>query len=1008
MSEEILKALMQLFAIIARQDGGLLENHEKYVFDFLSSQLNLDRVQEYLGIYNEFLKDTKSSENPENADSKRTSVKDSVRTLAICKKINKTLTQRQKFIVLTRLMEFFRNDRQQSVNRLAIVETVADVFNITRHDFGDIRNFVFESINTDSEHELVIGGEQFEHAHTCKHFMAHHHLQGICRFLYIRSINLILLKYQGDSEIYLNGMVIKPQNIYLFPPGSTLRLATGTLYFSSIISRFLHETDTEDFSFYAHIEKHQFPNGTVALRELKIAETSGNLVGIMGASGSGKTTLLTLLSGLDTPTQGEILINGKSLEKDAKELEGVIGFVPQDDLLIEDLTVYQNLYFNAHLCFKGMGDNEIALKISRVLVALGLEEIKHVKVGTPLNKKISGGQRKRLNIALELIREPAVLFLDEPTSGLSSRDSENVMDLLKELTFKGKLVFVVIHQPSSDIFKMFDKLMILDTGGYPAYYGNPVEAVMYFKQVTNQINSEVGECYACGSVNPETIFNLIELKEIDEYGNYTSQRKIKPMQYYERYKEKFLNAAVNNPVTHAIKKLHQIPTKLTQTAVFFKRDLLSKLANRQYILINLLEVPALALFLSLLIRYINKGKSDGYTYMHNDNIPAFFFMAIISALLVGLTVSAEEIYKDQKILKRERFLHLSRLSYLVSKVSLLFILSLIQTVLFTAIGFLILGISDNVLHFGLMLFSVFCFANLFGLILSSTFNSPVTIYIIVPLIIIPQMILGGAMFNFSKLNEWMGGGYKVPAVSNVMVSKWAYEGIAVDMFVNSSFERNKYNYDKLESQLNYKLVYLLPRMEDIVRQSDSAHKAMSPAMEKAIRNELSLQFQQAQKMGLDYSAETMKSNSLHQQVKILKEFSNGKFNRIQELKEKEEAGLVKAAGGQEAYELRKKKHYNKHLEEVVTNDLEKDKILFGEDGIIQVIDPIYQDPVGNKTLTLSAPLFIPYKYLFGMQVSTYYFNLIVIWVINLLTVVVLYFDLLKKLLSRTNRRSDRK
>jgi ABC-type multidrug transport system ATPase subunit len=93
-----------------------------------------------------------------------------------------------------------------------------------------------------------------------------------------------------------------------------------------------------------------------------------------------------------------------------------------------------------------------------------------------VNKTISGGQRKRLNIALELIREPSILYLDEPTSGLSSRDSENVMDLLRELTLKNKLVFVVIHQPSSELFKMFDRVAILDTGGRMVYFGNPVEA----------------------------------------------------------------------------------------------------------------------------------------------------------------------------------------------------------------------------------------------------------------------------------------------------------------------------------------------------------------------------------------------------------------------------------------------------------------------------------------------------------------------------------------------------
>ena len=165
-------------------------------------------------------------------------------------------------------------------------------------------------------------------------------------------------------------------------------------------------------------------------------------------------------------------------------------------------------------------------KVINVLTSLGLDRIKDLKVGNVLNKKISGGQRKRLNIALELIREPAVMFVDEPTSGLSSRDSENVIDLLKELSLKGKLIFVVIHQPSSDIYKMFDKMFLMDTGGYPVFYGNPVEALVYFKRASGQVDSENGQCNTCGNVNPEQLFNIIEARIVDEYGDFTNKRKV--------------------------------------------------------------------------------------------------------------------------------------------------------------------------------------------------------------------------------------------------------------------------------------------------------------------------------------------------------------------------------------------------------------------------------------------------------------------------------------------------
>ena len=254
----------------------------------------------------------------------------------------------------------------------------------------------------------------------------------------------------------------------------------------------------------------------------------------------------------------------------------------------------------------------------RVLNSLGLYEIKDLKVGSPLEKTISGGQRKRVNIALELIREPAVLFVDEPTSGLSSRDSENIMDLLKELTLKGKLIFVVIHQPSSDIFKMFDKLIILDTGGYLIYNGNPVDSIVYFKQQAQQANAVESECPQCGNVNPEQIFNIIESKIIDEYGNQTKNRKIQPKDWYQKYKDNLKDKVevegdinVDTPESNL-----KIPSTWKQLKVFVKRDVLSKLANKQYMLINFLEAPVLAFILSFIIKYSNADQStaDGYVF----------------------------------------------------------------------------------------------------------------------------------------------------------------------------------------------------------------------------------------------------------------------------------------------------------------------------------------------------------------------------------------------------------
>ncbi len=990
MSEEVLKALMQLFAIIANQDGGSGAIHYKYVQSFLKSQISDNRITEFLEYYNSFIKSVDDGEDQK----KRTSVKDSVRTLAICKKINKTLNQKQKIIVFTRLREFILQEENSSALRSELLKTVADIFNITREESKLIDLVFTENYGEYTSDFLLIESDETG-ARVCKSILIHD-FPGSCIFLYVRETNIIFSIYRGTAELSLNGMTIQPGRINVFSPGSAIRHSTGTVFYSDVINSFLDEHFENKISFHATLTEHHHSNGKTALRELTISENSGTLVGIMGASGSGKTTLLNVLSGIDHVTSGTIRINGIDIHKESKKIKGVIGFIPQDDLLIEELTVYQNLYLNAKLCFRDISDKELGIKVLRLLSSLGLHEAKDIKVGNPLNKKISGGQRKRLNIALELIREPQVLFVDEPTSGLSSRDSENVMDLLKELSHKGKLIFVVIHQPSSDIYKLFDKIFILDTGGFPAFYGNPIDAVLYFKKITNQVNSENAVCQSCGSVNPELIFNLLEAKEIDEYGNYTEKRKILPEGWYQQFSKNFSVPAFSPKELIEKLKTADIPGRFKQWKIFFIRDLLSKISNKQYLLINLLEVPALAFLLSILIRYTNRPNGESvYSYYNNDNIPAYFFMIIIVALLVGLTVSAEEIYKDKKILKRERFLNLSRFSYLTSKIIILFSISAIQSLFLCLVGNLILRIPGNILHEYLMIFSVFCSANLMGLVLSATFNSPVTIYVIIPLVIIPQMLLGGAMFKYSRLNEYLGGSSdKVPVISNFMVARWAYEGIAVNAQRNNKYEKELFAVNKLESELNYRVSYLVPKIEEL-KDKKIKHDSVLTVREKQfittlISNTLASEFEVCQRR---YGKIEM--NAEMDSLGVLKDFLVKKYNFILDRKDKDVDELRKKG-------ILKNSYTNKSLEELVTNALEKNKILIdsSQHRFIQVMDPIYKEPESSKlSLGMNAHFYTSTKKIFNKEMPTFYFNLILVWIFNLFTFLLLYFDVLRKIVA---------
>ncbi|MBC8081494.1 MAG: ATP-binding cassette domain-containing protein, partial [Gorillibacterium sp.] len=516
MSEEILKALTQLFAIISKQDDGVTEEERDFVIRFFQQELDQDSIKEYVEFFDQV--SGYNVQGTEEEAKRLTSVKDSVRTLGICRKINKTLTQKQKIIVLIRLLEMVGSEKNFTAQAMEIINTVATVFNIGVQEYKLIETFVTAKgiAELNSPDLRVIETMQHDHATT------EQPAEGRLIFMILRSVSTYFVKYEGKESNMLNGFIMHPNRVYLFSHGSTVKTTSGdAVYYSDLVAFFNKDIQAVKLSFNANIEEFKFASGAVGLRNVLIAEGPGNLIGIMGASGAGKTTLLNVLAGLEKPSKGEIVINGLDIHAQKDKIHGVIGYVAQDDLLIEELTVYQNLYFNARLCFADYSEEKLHQRVIEVLENLGLEQRKDLKVGSVLDKTISGGQRKRLNIALELIREPAILFLDEPTSGLSSRDSENVIDLLKELSLKGKLIFVVIHQPSSDIYKMFDKMIIMDTGGYPAYYGMPVEAIRYFKKATHQVDSNRGQCEVCANVNPEQIFNIIEAKVVDEYGQAT-------------------------------------------------------------------------------------------------------------------------------------------------------------------------------------------------------------------------------------------------------------------------------------------------------------------------------------------------------------------------------------------------------------------------------------------------------------------------------------------------------
>lgn len=1015
MSEEILKALTQLFAIITKQDGGVTVNERQYVNRFFQQELDQASIHAYMERYDKL--SGYSEKGPAHQETiAAPSVKDSIVTLGICKKINRTLTQKQKVIVLIKLLELVGADNKFTPQRMEIIHTVSTVFNISAEEYKLIETFVVTTNMSELDFAdiLVVNALPKKASKRQKHIQTE--IDGNLFFMKVPSVELYFAQYLGEESHYLNGFVMQHNRIYLFSHGSTIKIQSGAaFYYSDIIADFNEELQTTKLSFNARIDEYRFVSGALGLRDIVVSEGPGKLVGIMGASGAGKTTLLNVLAGLEKPTKGEILINGYNIHSRPDKINGVVGYVSQDDLLIEELTVFENLYYNAKLCFAHYSEVEINNLVQKTLENLGLETRKDLKVGSVLDKKISGGQRKRLNIALELIREPAILFLDEPTSGLSSRDSENVIDLLKELSLKGKLIFAIIHQPSSDIYKMFDRIIIMDTGGYLTYYGTPIEAVSYFKRATHQAHSNRGQCETCGNVNPEQIFNIIEAKVVDEYGQPTNKRKVTPMQWHDMFKSKFQITPLSNEKEDPPQSLN-IPGKVRQALIFTARDLKAKISNHQYLLINLVEAPLLAFILSIIIKYKSAPGSKEYLFRFNENLPAFLLMSIIVALFMGLTVSAEEIIRDRKILKRESFLNLSWNSYLVSKLSILFLLSAIQTLMFVLVGNFVLEIKGMTLAFWFILFSTSCMANVLGLNISSAFNSAVTVYVLIPLLLIPQMILSGVLFSFDKLHPIISNKEKVPFVADLMASRWAYEAMAVHLFINNNYEKAFYSYEKEAAIADFKSAYLaeelMKRNQFLINHFQSEDDSVKlevynsfKILENGLKNEPFKKGLETINLNVSLREDGYSIEFGNQLASYLNNFRKHYQNVYNE--QVRTSDLKKSYFEKKGFDLNKEKndYYNESLADLVKNVNTKERFSIYNNRPIQLIDPIFQTPNPLHPLDYRTAFFFPKKSFLGIQFSTYTFNSVAIWLMTLSLYIMLYFELLRKLLDPSEKTS---
>ena len=957
MTDILLSSFLSLFALFGKKEQVDEAWAKTMLISFLRHHFGIRNIDTYLGLYD----DMRGAYEMMDDDALDTQ---SIVT-SICSELHGKIRQSEATMLLLRLMEFC-NYRPGHSDEL--FQTMAKTFQVSDATFENFVDFV---AGKESRDVLV------------------HKLpdtDGTLKTL-LSPAGTLLFTYTGNDKVMLNDVPVLSGSFQVWLQSSVLKGKNGApVYFSNIIAAYKKargedNEKQETVEFCGRDINFRFPNSDNGMHDLSFTLHQGELLAIMGGSGTGKTTLLSLLNGSLTPQEGTITINGHSITE--PEAKALIGFVPQDDLLIEELTVYQNLWFTAKLCFEGMSDAELDRRVMKTLKDLGLDAAKDLKVGSAINKYISGGQRKRLNIALELIREPAVLFLDEPTSGLSSADTEKVINLLKEQTFKGKLIIVNIHQPSSDVYKLFDRLWLLDKGGYPVFDGNPIDAITYFKEAANYADAETSACPTCGNVNPEIVLNIIDEKALNNSGEVSDERKMTPQEWHELYlknREELPKPAVGTVPPSDQKK----PGALKQLGIFLHRNIRTKITNVQYLCITLLEAPLLALVCALLTRY---APPEGYTVMDNKNLVSYFFMAIIVATFLGMSGSAEEIIKDRALLKREKFLQLSYASYIGSKIIYMAIVCMIQTLLFILIGNFVMGLQGLFGTWWLILFITALLSSLVGLLLSQCLSSIVAIYISIPILLIPQILLCGLVVSFSDLTPKSTTG-NVPVIGDLIPSRWAYEALAVTSFTDNAYKAPFFELDKKKYENQYYNMGFLDELQsqlETMKDEKMRGKEVDPSHMETIRMnlpELTAYCGMKTYQG-DYSYE-----SLRQYMKEAEQILSKRSNETTLKADKLMSEMVREQGKETIIEL-KRDHYNLNLEDCVIGANQKRMLDVIDNHIVARTGIIYLTP---KSKVGRAPFYSSEKILGSWHIKTLWYNLGIMLLMSIVVAIFLFTD----------------
>lgn len=509
------------------------------------------------------------------------------------------------------------------------------------------------------------------------------------------------------------------------------------------------------------VEIHKSGNRRRLLDPVALTVYPSELVALMGPAGAGKTTLLKALNGYTPPDEGHVLFNGDDLYANQEQFRLQIGYVPQDDILHPQLTVREALYYTAKLR-TDLRDEEIDNRIKQVLKDLDIDDIGNRLIGSPERKVISGGQRKRVNIAMELLSDPSVLFLDEPTSGLSSQDAFQVMELLRRLADSGKTIITTIHQPSIDIFKQFDSLIMVardkgDNAGMLVYFGPAYpESIEFFNPSLQGKNG--------GAATPELLMS--GLKQ-DAAPNWAKQYSRSP------YKEMFVDSRAGKVVSSAA-QTNSSPKRqfgIGQALVLSARNGLLKRRDRVQMLILLGQAPLFAILVGVAFGSLKDQQfHDAAAWAaFCGRVASVHFLMVVAAVWFGCNNAARDIVGETAIFLRERMVNLKLPSYVFSKFSILGLICVFQCVALLGITYALCGLEGPFFTLLGVLIACSLVGAALGLLISAQAPTTESAIAFLPVVLLPFILLGGGIkpvHDMPTVAQW---------VAAICPTRWGYE-----------------------------------------------------------------------------------------------------------------------------------------------------------------------------------------------------------------------------------------